>query len=461
MPASAARRAGPEGLLAISPLRAIGVLAAPTTVLMLVAAASNVLATWYVSRLGADAIAAVSLVFPVSLLATTAMAGGIGAGASAAVARALGAGRTVAASVLAGQSLVLSLVVGLTFGACILVGAPTVFRWMGASGEVLEAATLFARVLFGGAAITFIGGMLDSVLRGEGNTRVPAIWSSVSLLLQMVATPIAMFAAGLGLVGAAIAPLVCQLVALVPRARFVFGGGSVVQPRLGALTLEPIRDILRVGVPAALATSLSNLGIMVMTGVLARLGDADLAAYGLGTRCDFLLLSFAYGVGAAMLTLVGMASGARRPDLVRGFILRAATIIVVLLAVPGLLLSWHPALWLGIFTEDVRILTVGASYFRLIGPSYPFVGIAMVSAFAFQGLGRATTPLVWMAIRVFGVLGAALTCTQIFGLGERAVFATIAGGNVVSAMVMAALLARTVRSLEGSGQAASGRAVRA
>ncbi len=453
MPASAARRAGPDGLLAMPPLRAIVTLAAPTTVVMLVAAASNALSTWYVSRLGTDAIAAVSLVFPLSLLATTAMAGGIGAGASSSVARALGAGRRGAANVLAGHALVLSLAIGLLFAVGILVGAPTVFRWMGASGVVLSAATSFARVLFGGAAITFVAGMLDSVLRGEGNTRVPAIWSSVSLLLQMVATPLAMFAAGLGLVGAAIAPLACQLVALVPRARFVFGGRSAVRPRLGALALEPTRDILRVGVPAALATSLSNLGIMVMTGVLARLGDAHLAAYGLGTRCDFLLLSFAYGVGAAMLTLVGMASGARQPDLVRGFILRATTIVVVLLAMPGVLLSWRPALWLGLFTEDAGIRTVGASYFRLIGPSYPFVGIAMVCAFAFQGLGRATTPLVWMAIRVFGVLGTAVACTRILGLGERAVFATIASGNVVSAMVMAGLLARTVRSLEGSGQA--------
>ena len=97
------------------------------------------------------------------------------AAASSAVARALGAGCQAAANVLAGQSLVLSLAAGLGFGACILVGAPTLFRWTGASGEVRDAATLFARVLFGGAAITFAAGMLDSVLRGEGNTRaVPA-----------------------------------------------------------------------------------------------------------------------------------------------------------------------------------------------------------------------------------------------------------------------------------------------
>ena len=83
----------PDRLLAMPPLAAVLRLAGPTTLVMAVSAVSNILYTHFVSRLGVDAIGAVSLVFPVSLLALTTMAGGIGAGASSAVARALGAGR--------------------------------------------------------------------------------------------------------------------------------------------------------------------------------------------------------------------------------------------------------------------------------------------------------------------------------------------------------------------------------
>ena len=79
-------------LLALPPLQAVARLAAPTTLVMLVAALSNVLYTWYVSRLGPDAIAAVSLVFPLSLVAITAMNSGIGGGSASAISRALGAG---------------------------------------------------------------------------------------------------------------------------------------------------------------------------------------------------------------------------------------------------------------------------------------------------------------------------------------------------------------------------------
>src|SRR5205814_493248 len=155
--------------------------------------------TYFVSRLGVDAIAAVSLVFPVSLLALTAMGGGIGAGSSSAMARALGGGRRAEAAAIGGQALVLSVVVGIGF----------------------------------------------------------------ALVVQ---------------------------------------------------GLAPVREILRVAVPAARSTSGGHLGLMALTAVVPRLGPADLAAYGLGTRFDFLLMSFAYGFGAAVLTLVGMATGARRHE---------------------------------------------------------------------------------------------------------------------------------------------------
>src|SRR6184192_19276 len=382
----------------MAPLAAVVRLAAPTTLVMAVAAVSNVVYTYFVSRLGVEAIGAVSLVFPVSLLAITAMGGGIGAGAASAVARALGAGRRNDAAALAGQALVLSVVIGLGFGLALQVCAAPLFHLMGASGAVHASATLFARVLFGGAAI---------------------------------------------------AMLACQLAATVPRALWVLGGRGLVRPafRLPRFTLAPVREILRVGVPAALSTSISNVGLMALTAVVTRLGPADLAAYGLGTRLDFLLMSFGYGLAAAVLTLVGMATGANRHDRVHAFVTRAAAITVVLLGVPGLLLCWRPALWLGLFTDDAGIHAVGAQYFHIIGPSYAFVGVSMVIAFAFQGLGRATIPLAWMIARVVAVLAAAVVCTHALGLGERAVFTTIAMGNLASAAGLVALFFLTERRM--------------
>jgi putative MATE family efflux protein len=325
---------------------------------------------------------------------------------------------------------------------------------MGGTGAVRDAATGFARVVFGGAVVTFLGAMLDSVLRGEGNVRVPAIWSSVSLGLQILLTPICMFVMGWGLRGAAVAVIVAQAIALVPRSRFVFGGGSLVAPRPWPRRLHaaPLREILRVGVPASLSTITNYLGLILLTAVLARLGTAHLAAYGLCTRFDFLLMSFAYGFAAAVLTLVGLTTGARRPDRARVYVVRAGACIVALLAAPAIVLWWQPGLWIDLFSTDPEIHAVGAAYFRIVGPSYPFVAVSMVLAFAFQGLGRAVVPLVWMAIRVVGVLVAAIVATRWLGLGERAVFAAVSVGNVLSALVMLTLFARTERRIRDAAR---------
>ena len=446
--------AAADRLLAEPPLRAVVRLAAPTTLVMLVSAVSHVIYTVYVSRLGVDAIGAVSLVFPVSLLALTSMGGGIGAGVASAVARALGAGRPAAAAALAGEGLLLCVVLGVGFGLATLVGAPALFRLMGATGAVHEGATQFARVLFGGVVITFFSMMLDSVLRGEGNVRVPATWSVVSLLLQMVVTPVFMFTLGLGLVGGALAMLACHLVCVLPRLRWIFGGRSLVRPtlRLAETKLAPTREILRVGIPAAASTSVNNIGLMTLTAVVTRLGDADLAAYGLGTRLDFVLMSFGYGVAAGVLTLVGMATGAQRADRVHAYTTRGTAVAVALLSVPGLLFYWWPGLWLGMFTDDPAVHAIGGQYFRTIGPSYPLLGASMVIAFAFQGLGRATLPLALTVLRVAGVLAAAVFCTQQLGLGERAVFLCIAAGNVFGAVSLIVLFTMMERRLHSAAQ---------
>ena len=437
----------PVGLLALPPMRAVLRLAMPTTFVMLLATATNVLYTYFVSQLGAEAIAAVSLVFPIALLVGTAMQGGLGGGAASGVARALGAGRHREATDIAEHAIALAVAAGLAVGLFMVLGGTGVFRLMGGTGAVVDAAATFGRVVFGGAVVTFTGAMFDSVLRGEGNVRVPSIWSSVSLGLQIILTPLCMFWLHLGLVGAGVALIVSQAIATAARARFVFGGGGVVRPAPWPRRIRrrPLAEILRVGVPASLSTVTNYLGLMVLTSVIARLGTVHLAAYGLCTRFDFLLMSFAYGFAAAVLTLVGLATGARRPERARIYVVRAGVCIVGLLSVPAAVLYWRSDLWMGLFSADPELHAVGAAYFRLVGPSYPFVAVSMVLAFAFQGLGRATIPLVWMVIRVVAVLGVSIWCTQVLGLGERAVFTTVAVANVLSAIVMIALFVVTER----------------
>jgi putative MATE family efflux protein len=414
---------------------------------MLIAAVSNVLHTYFVSRLGDDAIAAVSLVLPIVLIMITVVSGGLGTGVASGIARALGAGRLAEARGVAEHALLITVLLAVAATAATELGVGALFRAMGGHGVVLEQATRFARVLFGGILITFAVGTFDSILRGTGNVRVPAICASLSLALQVALTPLLMFGAGLGLIGAPLATLSGQCIGLVPRLVYVFGGRAHFRPRPLPRQINGahVTEILRVGVPAALSAGLNYIALVVLTGTVARFGNHYLAGYGLGTRLDFLLFSLGYGVAAATVTLVGMASGAGRGDLVPRYVVQSLLVAAAVVAIPAFLVTWQPALWIGRFTSAPAIEAVGASYFHWVGPTYLCVVVSMVIASAFQGLGHATAPLSVMVVRVVLVVGAALTATRMLGVGADIVFAIIAAGNVFACLALVALFRFALR----------------
>jgi Na+-driven multidrug efflux pump len=291
---------------------------------------------------------------------------------------------------------------------------------------------------------------MDSIMRAEGNVRIPAACATLSLLLQIVLTPLFMFVAGMGLIGAPLATIAGQFIGALPRARYVFGGRGATRPRAWPrqLARKHFAEILRVSVPSSVAATLNHAALIVLTGTFAHMGSTHLAAYGLGTRLDFLLFSLGYGVALALLTLVGMATGAGRTDLVRKYVLRTVLLVASVVAVPTLLVVFKPALWLGIFTDDPEIHQIGSEYFRIVGPTYLFAVTSMTLASTFQGLGRATSPLAIMVGRVSLLIGIAIVLTRVLDYGARPVFFLVAAVNVTSCSLLTMMFLRTVRRMQ-------------
>lgn len=320
---------------------------------------------------------------------------------------------------------------------------------MGGRGAVLHQAVTFSRVLFGGAAISFLAAVLDNGLRVAGDARTPALSAGASLFLQAVLTPLFMFAAW-GLTGAAVATLVAQFCTVPARLYLLGRRSAVVRIDLGSFPVGTaiFKELLRVALPSSLSTFSNYVALFLLTTVVARFGTAHLAAYGLGTRLDFLLLSLTYGVAVAVLTLVGVAVGARDWHLARSYVKRAAAWAAGSLALAGAILFPWPELWLQRFTRDAAVVAVGRSYFAGIAPSYPFMAASTVFAFAFQGTGRAVVPLVWTLLRVTLVVGASLIAVHSFHFADSAIFACVAIGNCVSALILGGLFWRHLGRME-------------
>src|SRR4051812_40660952 len=150
-------------------------LAWPNIAVMLAMASTGLIETWWVSRLGTDALAGTALVFPGFMMMQMLSAGAIGGGISSAVARALGANRRADADALVLHALLINLGLGVATSLVFLVFGRQIYTAMGGQGESLEAALAYSNVVFAGNILVWLLNALASVIRGTGNMLVPSL----------------------------------------------------------------------------------------------------------------------------------------------------------------------------------------------------------------------------------------------------------------------------------------------
>jgi len=433
-----------EGPIATTLVR----LAAPNVLVMVVQAAVGLIETYFVARLGTDALAGVALVFPVLMLMQMMSAGAMGGGISSAIARALGAGRRADAEALVLHALAIAVGFGLVFMLAVLGGGRWLYTAMGGSGGSLTAALTYSNVVFAGAVLIWVFNSLANVIRGTGNMAVPAAVTSAGAAALIPLSPCLIFGWGpfprLGVAGGAVAVLAYYAVGSVALAMYLWTGRSVVRLSLDGVRFRwgLFRDILRVGAVAALITVQTNLTIAVATGLVGRFGSAAIAGFGTGSRLEYLLVPLVFGLGGPLVAMVGTNVGAGQ----RGRALRAAWIGAAIAAglteLIGLWAAMVPRVWLSLFDTDPAMLDAGSRYLHVVGPFYGLFGLGMALYFASQGAGRLLWPLLanlmrlviaagggWLVLRwtgnvshVFAALSAALT---VFGLVNAA---AVAGG---------------------------------
>jgi putative MATE family efflux protein len=375
-------------------------LAAPNVVVIAVQAALNVLEAVFIGWLGRDALAGVALVFPLVMLMQTMSAGGMGGGVASAIARALGGGRRRDADALVVHALVIALAFGGAFTVGMLWGGPGLYRAMGGREGALAAALAYSNVLFAGACAFWIFNTLGSVLRGAGNMLLPAVVVVAGGPLVLGLSPALIFGWGpfpqLGIAGAGVALVSYYVLGSVALGVALCSRRNLVRLSLRGVRLrvDLFREILRVGVPGALNTVQTNLTIVVLTGLVGGFGTVALAGYGMGARLEYLQIPLVFGLGSALVTMVGTNIGAGNHARARRIALTGATMAFVLTESIGVAAALFPGAWLGLFTRDPDVVAAGSAYLRVVGPSYGFFGLGLALYFASQGAGRLLWPLV-------------------------------------------------------------------
>ena len=428
-------------------------LAGPTTALMVVQIFVAIAETWYVGRLGRDALAGLALVFPFMALMLNVANGGMGGGVASAMARALGAGRTEDARALVLHALVVGLAIGLGFTAFALTLAPSVYGLMGGKGNALAQALALSNLWFAGAAPAWVSSFFAALLRGSGDSATPARYG---LLASLVYVPLSGVLAlggagwsGFGIEGLAIASLVATTLALVLQARSLWRGRLGFTPRLTGIRLQGrlFGEILKVGIMGSVTSITGNLTAILVTGLIGSFGTAALAGYGIGVRLEYMVAPLAFGIGTGLTTLVGVAAGAgdwRRANKVAWI---GSLISFVTIGAIGWMVALLPETWARLFTAEPQVIAASVAYITRVAPFYCLFGLGLTLYFASQGAGRMMTPLVASLVRQGIVTVCGWLAVERLGLGLHGVFAALAAGMFVYGCLIAGpLLIRPWRS---------------
>lgn len=392
----------------------------------------NIVDTIFVGRLGAGAVAAVSMSFAV-LFILVSLAAGLTIGASILVAQYIGAGRAAELTAVVSTSILFIFAVGIVLGAIGLAVSGPVLDLMGVPAEIRPMALSYLRWIFSGIPLLFGSFVVGAILRGAGDSRTPLNFLIVATAINIILDPLLIYGLGpfpfMGVTGAALATIIAQGVAgfLGFRHLLLAKGPVRLDLSLARFDRRIIGSILRLGLPSGLSQTIMAIGGSVLVGVVAAWGATPLAALGIGQKVDSLAIMPAMSLSQAASAMVGQNTGAALYARARRTAFVAVSIAFIGLSLIGLLVNIAPGLVLRVFTDDPAVQPIGTLYVRIVGLSYGFFGVMIVLAGAFRGAGDVlmATAIPVVSLWLFRV-PLALALSRRAGLGPMGVWVAVA-----------------------------------
>lgn len=377
--------------------RAVFLLAVPMVLEMVMESLFAVVDVFWVSRLGAEAIAVVGLTESVmSLIYAVAM--GLSIAATAVVARRIGEKDPERAAGAAGQVVLLGVTVSVVLGAGLGFYAPEILRLMGADEATVAVGGNFTRIMLGGNVTVFMIFLINAIFRGAGDAvlAMRTLWLANGL--NIVLDPCFIFGWGpfpeMGVAGAAVATNIGRGIGVGYQLWHLAGHRSRVKVRWRHLKpdTETIATILRPawnGIGQLLIATTSWVGLFK---ILAMFGSAALAGYTIAIRVVIFALMPSWGLANAGATLVGQNLGAQQPERAEAAVKLATKFNVIFLGVVGavFVVFAHPIV--RVFTTDPGVLAHGTRALWIVSLAFPLYAAGMCFEAAFNGAGDTWTP---------------------------------------------------------------------
>lgn len=373
-------------------VRSLVLLAVPIMGANLLQVAYQLTDAFWVGRLGADAVAAVSVSMPIIFLTISAGMGFAIAGTTL-IAQYVGAGNRTMVDHVAAQTLLSIITVSVILGAVGFVISPYLLDLMGVTPAVHAAANAFLRVSFLSLPFAFAYFMFQSLLRGVGQVTVPLYIVAATVFVNFCLDPIFIFGKfgvpALGVMGAALATLLAQGLAAAAGIGLLASGRYAI--KLSARAMQPdfafIGRAFQLGYPASIEQSARGLGMTVMTFLITSFGTITTASYGVGTNVLNFIVIPAMGFSMATSTLVGQNLGAGNLPRAERVARLAAIITFSGLSFAGLVCFIFADKIAAFFVPaDHAVIHEASIFIRTVSWSFGFIGVQ----FALMGVLRAS-----------------------------------------------------------------------
>lgn len=415
----------------------------------------NIVDAYWVSKLSAESIAAVSI-SQITLFLMISVGFGITAGSGVIMSMDIGAHNKEGAEKVLGQSFVLTGIAGIIFTTIALVFRTQLLTVSGASGAVFQPAMDYFTVTAGGSIFFFILITIMFAFNAQGDTFTLTKLFAISTLVNGVLDPILIFGwAGfpeLGIRGAAIATVISQIVFICIALYSLSRPTRSIQFHFKNLGFNwgSVKRVLNIGIPAALTQITNPIGMAAITFICAHaFQELGSIAFSLGSRIEFFAYLPAVGFGFGGMAMMAQNIGAEKLERAKEAFAMGLKYASSIALVLGIIVFIFANQIIGIFTQDPIVMEYALTYFRIVPLSYFMLAAMMVEAMAFQAVGK-SWPGFWISFVRFGIISIPLAyvLTSVFSFSITAVWIALAAGNIVTGVLGYAWIQKTLNKFD-------------
>jgi putative MATE family efflux protein len=409
----------------------------------------NIVDTFWVAKLGYEAIAALTIVFPYQIL-FFAMGIGSGIGVAALVSRRFGENNPEATNHVAAQIFCLAAFWGLLFMTAAAFFTEGILATFGATPDIIDYGRQYLGIVAFGAPQIIFAMLASSLIRGSGDAVKPMIIMITASVVNIILDPLMILGLGpfpeMGVSGAALATVIAQSFGAALALYFLLARRTAY--RLKIANLKPdfsiLKDIYRVGAPSTILQVTESLSFVLFNTVVSSFGSVAIAAVGLVVRIADLAFMPVFGLSDGLLPIVGFNFGAGYLKRLWRAVKLASLGILVLLGVGVLAIEGLAPQIVGIFSNDPELLAVTVPAMRIMLATMFLGGPSVMFVTTFEGLSKGTMALVLSLVRQF-IFFIPLLYLLRYLLGLNGVWLSLPASDVLSFSVSFFIIYRQYR----------------